>query len=192
MRIAAGVVGLMLAFAGAAFAADPNDFKPFTPKEGGFAISFPGKPEVSTSTTTTELGEVEMHQFVAKRAKDKETYALIYCDLPADLVKDADPEKLLDRLRDGGAASVRGRPAKENKIKLDANPGRELEVGGLGGTRLWRLYLVNGRLYQLIVTADSGRPSAERAKTFFGSFKLAKEPAAAGDKAPEKMPAAKE
>jgi len=192
MRIAAGVVGLILAFAGATLAADPSDFKPFTPKEGGFTVSFPGKPDVSTSTTTTELGDVDMHQFVAKRTKDKETYALIYCDLPADLVKDADPEKLLDRLRDGGVASVHGKPAKENKIKLDANPGRELEVSGVGGTRLWRLYLVNGRLYQLIVTTDAGRPSAERAKTFFGSFRLAKESVAAGDKAPEKMPAAKE
>ena len=132
-------------------------------------------------------------QFVARRAKDKETYVLIYCDLPADLVKDADPEKLLDRLRDGGAASVHGKPAKENKIKLDANPGRELEVSGIvGGTRLWQLYLVDGRLYQLMVTTDSGRPSADRAKTFFGSFKLAKEPAATPAVAPETTPATKE
>jgi hypothetical protein len=179
MRIVLGIISLVLAIAGTSLAADPGDFKPFTPKEGGFTVSFPGRPDQSTSTTTTEMGEVAMHQFVARRSRDKETYVVIYCDLPADLVKDADPEKLLDRMRDGGVASVHGKPAKENKIKLDANPGRELEVTGLGGARLWRLYLVNGRLYQLLVTTESGRPSADRAKTFFNSFKLAKEPSTA-------------
>ena len=48
MRIVTGVVGLFLSFAATALAADTNDFKPFTPKDGGFTISFPGKPEIST------------------------------------------------------------------------------------------------------------------------------------------------
>jgi hypothetical protein len=188
MRIAASAVGLFLLCATVSFAAETNDFKPFTPKEGGWTISFPGKPEISTSTTATELRDVEMHQYVVKRSKDKETYVLIYCDLPAEIVKDADPEKLLDRSRDGGVASVHGKAAKESKINLDANPGRELEVTGLGGTRLWRLYLVNGRLYQLMVTTDVGRPSESRAKTFFASFKPSKEAAPAPAAAPATKP----
>lgn len=173
-----GLFASLVLAASALLAAESAEFKPFTPKDGRWTISFPGKPEQSTSPTNTELGAVEVHEFIARRPKDKDAYVLIYCDLPADLVKDADPEKLLDRLRDGGAASVHGKPAKENKIKLDGNPGRELEVSGLGGTRLWRLYLVGGRLYQLLVANESGRPSAERAKAFFASFKLAPEPAA--------------
>jgi hypothetical protein len=174
-----GVFGLLLAIAGSSLAADTADFKPFTPKDGGFTITFPGKPEQSTSTTTTELGGVELHQFLVKRPKEKESFVLIYCDLPAEWIKDADAEKLLDRSRDGGVESIHGKLAKENKIKLEGNPGRELAVDAFGGTRLWRLYLLKGRLYQLLVTAESGRPSASSAKTFFDSFNLAKEPAAA-------------
>jgi hypothetical protein len=177
MRTVVGVFGLILAIAATAWAAD-DDFQPFTSKDGGFTVSLPGKPEQSTSTTTTELGDVELHQFLARRPNDKETYVLIYCDLPAEMVKDADPEKLLDRSRDGGVASIHGKVAKEDKVKLDGNPGRGLEVDALGGTRLWRLYLVGGRLYQLLATSDGGRPSADRANTFFSSFELAKEPAA--------------
>lgn len=171
MRAAAACCGLVLLLAATARAADGPNFKPFTSKEGGFTVSLPGKPQQSTSSAKTDLGPVEMHE-VAGTAKDKTTYAVVYCELPAELAKQGDPEKLLDRIRDGGAASVHGKPIKETKITLGDNPGREIEIDGLGGTRLWRLYLVGGRLYQLLVAPDSGRPPSERAKKFFDSFKL--------------------
>ncbi|HEX3999993.1 MAG TPA: hypothetical protein VHX65_15685 [Pirellulales bacterium] len=174
MRFVVAVCALVCSLGTLGLAAENTEFKPFAPKDGGFTISFPGKPEESTNTTSTDLGSVVIHELAVKRPKEKETFVLIYSDLPGEMVKGADPETVLNRARDGGAASVHAKPAKETKIELDGNPGRELEVAGLGGTRLWRLYLVDGRLYQLLVTTESGKPSPERAKTFFNSFKPVK------------------
>jgi hypothetical protein len=172
---------VLLAFAaGRIDAADTSDFKPFTSKEGRFTISFPGKPDVSTSTVKAPIGDMEMHVFRATRGK--ESYTLTYNDYPPDALKGVDAERILDAARDGGVGTTHGKVSKETKIaKSEKNlPSRELEIDIQGTTANARLLLAGNRLYVIMAYPANSGGSAARAKQFLDSFKLAKEEAAGG------------
>ncbi len=175
-------LGLLLALAaGQVIAADSSDFKPFTSKEGRFTISFPGKPDVSTSTIKAPVGDMELHVFRAARGA-KESYTVTYNDYPPEALKGADAERILDAARDGGVGTTHGKVSKETKIaKSDkALPSRDLEIDIQGTTAYARLLLAGNRLYVIMAYPDGSSGSATRAKQFFDSFKLAKEEPAAG------------
>ncbi|HKD37598.1 MAG TPA: hypothetical protein VKB78_12390 [Pirellulales bacterium] len=171
------ILGLSLALvAGRVIAADNPEFKPFASKEGRFTISFPGKPEVSSSTIKAPIGDMELHVFRATRG-GKESYTLTYNDYPPDSLKGADSDKILDAARDGGVGTTHGKVTKETKIaKSDKNlPSRELEIDIQGITAYARLLLAGNRLYVIMAYPDGSGGSASRAKQFLDSFKLTKE-----------------
>src|SRR5437868_1244582 len=101
MRALPITIGLLLfAAAGPMSAADNSEFKPFTSKEGRFAISYPGKPEITSSMVKAPAGDMELH--VVRTTRGKEVYTVTYNDFPAEAVKGNDAEKILDSARDGG------------------------------------------------------------------------------------------
>jgi len=173
-------VGLLFAFVGLvnqSRAADNSDFKPFPTKEGKFTISFPGKPDVSTSKVKMPNGEIEMHVAQTMRGKNREPYTVTYNDVPDDVLKAGDADKIFDSARDGGLAVTQGKLTKETKVaKTDKNPpSRDLEVEIRGTTAYYRMLLVGNRLYVIMAYPDGSTGSAERAKLFLDSFKLAKD-----------------
>jgi hypothetical protein len=174
---------LLSLVAAQALAADASEFKPFASKEGRFTISFPGKPDVSTSTIKAPIGDMELHVFRAARGA-KESYTLTYNDYPPDALKGVDAERVLDAARDGGVGTTHGKVTKETKVaKSDKNlPSRELEIDIQGVTAYARLLLAGNRLFVIMAYPDGSSGSATRAKQFLDSFKLAKEEAAAGSR----------
>jgi hypothetical protein len=178
-------LGLLLAITAASriHAADASDFKPFASKGGRFTISFPGKPDMSTSTIKTPIGDMELHVFRASRG-GKESYTLTYNDYPPDSLKGADAERILDAARDGGVGTMHSKVTKETKIaKSDKTlPSRDLEIDIQGTTAYARLLLAGNRLYVIMAYPDGSSGSAARAKQFFDSFKLANEKPADGSR----------
>ncbi len=151
-------------------AADTPDAKPYVSKEGKFTVSFPGKPEATTNTVKTPDGDMDVHAF-RLTGKDKTVYSVVYSDYSADKLKGADPDKLLDQVRDGGVDATRGK-VKETKPKDPDYPTRDLEVEIAGVTSFSRLVLAKNRLYVVVAAPDGSKASTDAAKKFIESFKV--------------------
>jgi hypothetical protein len=151
-------------------ASDTSDAKPYISKDGKFSVAFPGKPDATTNTVKTPDGDMDVHVF-RLTGKDKGVYSVVYTDYPADKVKGANPEKLLDQARDGGGDATRAK-VKETKPKGLDYPARDLEVEIAGATSFSRLVLAKTRLYVVMAAPDGSKASTDAAKKFIESFKV--------------------
>jgi len=166
---------------------NPANWKEFTSAEGGFAVSMPGVPAISSEPVDTELGRIVIQMYVLTTKLGE--YGVSYSDLPVRANDAATVRKVLDGSRDQILANGANR-LSENDVTLDGILGRELifEKGGVLGRH--RMFLVDGRLYALIlataanVAFNNGTPSSnpnERTSLyettcarFFGSFRFTK------------------
>jgi hypothetical protein len=154
--------------------AGDGDLEKATSKEGKFLVLLPKNPETQSSNVATALGDIKI---TTLSGQIKEVfYAAAYADYPAEAVKNADTDKLLDGARDGAVSNVNGKLMKETKLTLgDAKyPGREILVQGPDG-KFWarqRMYLVGNRLYQTIVVGSETDVKSKTSDSFFKSFGL--------------------
>lgn len=145
------------------------------PKDGGFSIDMPGKATETTQSVNMPAGKIEFKLY-SFSAKDN-TYLVSYNDYPADALKGQSTDKQLDAVRDGAVTHLKGKLAKEEKIMLGPNPGREVLIVAPedGGFVRMRMYVVKNRLYQVILTEtnnDKSFVTGPDADKFFNSFKL--------------------
>src|SRR5207302_8020953 len=86
---------------GAAFAQEQSklEFKPFASVAGRFAASFPGSVAENTKDIPADGGKLKLFLFTTTVAKDL-AYLVTYVDYP-DSAKTADPQKVLQAVRDG-------------------------------------------------------------------------------------------
>jgi len=170
---------------------NPANWKEFISAEGGFTVSMPGVPANSSEPIDTAVGQIVIHLYVLTTKLGE--YGVSYSDLPVK----TDDAALVRRVLDGSRDEILGNGAKllnENDVTVDGILGRELifEKEGLVGRH--RMFLVNGRLYALILTAapnvafNNGRPGSNpgdrtdlyetTCSRFFGSFRFIKRSAA--------------
>lgn len=158
-------------------AADKVEFKEFQSKEGRFKVLIPGTPkelERSTAGIRTKMYVIEI--------KNNGAYMAAYADKPGTKdAKDDVIEKVLKASRDGVISNFNGKLLKDSSIKLnDKYPGRdfevELEFPDDKSKRLARLriYLVDGRLYQVHVLGTKEFVTSDEATKFLDSFALIK------------------
>lgn len=147
----------------------------FRSEAGRFSIMIPATPEESTQTMNTQAGKIDLHMFTAE--KGDVGYIVGYSDYPEDVVKQSDPENMLDGSRNGAVSNVNGKLVLESKVSLDGNPGREIVIdaktgAGQDATVKARIYLVGSRLYQVMVIGPKGQISSADMDEFLQSFKL--------------------
>jgi hypothetical protein len=131
--------------------------------EGGFAVLLPGRPQVVESQPHREM-RVGLRNGACTVA---------WQDLGADAEKD--PDEHLDRASNGALSALGARQRSRKAIRLGGeHPGREVTaVVGENGRRLRaRLYLVRGRLYQVVVTGAPGWVDSAEADAILESFRL--------------------
>jgi hypothetical protein len=167
------LVTLATLFGRQARAADPPDFKPFTSKEGRFIISFPGRPDESTSTVKSPIGDMVLHVVKLTLNNNREVYSVVYNDYPAEAIKSTDPERIFDEAQQGGLDESHGKLVKKTDIsKTDKAPAtRDLEIEIQGMTNYFRMILVGNRLYVIMVVPSAVQGAADRARAFLDSFK---------------------
>jgi hypothetical protein len=165
-------LGLLWALALLACRRAPN-WKPYTSAPGRYTALFPAPPQESSRSVPSVAGPVDMQIASAELVLDRhETiFMVMYNDLPRALVG-ADPKTMLDGAVEGVAK--KGTLVSENDIELEGRyPGREIVVAVVedGDTMHLtdRVYVVNDRMYQELVSADP----ASAAK-FLDSFTLTK------------------
>jgi hypothetical protein len=84
------------------------------------------------------------------------------------------PKELLDAGIDGALAKVKGKMTSQKDIKLGKHPGREVEVEVNDGHATLRAYIVDGKVYLLVVVQKNGTTLPMPVAQFFSSFSLAK------------------
>jgi TonB family protein len=143
-------------------------WKEFSPPAGGFTVLMPGTPDLTTIEVETPVGKLPHARYAV--ITGTAAYLVSYTDHP---YKSEDPEavkRALDAGRDNVLAQDPGMNVKllsEREIALEGHAGREWLFHGNGFVLRARAYFVNGRIYQLVLSAPpnlafkNGRPSAD-------------------------------
>jgi hypothetical protein len=148
-----------------------TDWKEFTSKEGHFKVLMPGKPEHNNLDSVSDFGKGILHMNSAQA--NGTMYAGNYSDFPEG-IKKVPIKQVFDSSRDGAVGNLDGKLVSEKDIELNKHPGREILIAVAGGVRLFRVrvYLVDRRLYQVVVFGPKEAANSKEADKFLDSFKL--------------------
>ena len=179
-----GAAAVTLSFAACA----PRfDLREVRDTAGSFIVALPGKPQsVGREIVLPLEGRPRVEMTMLSTGVGASLFAVGAAQLPPDVL--SDPSKLQQTLawfRDGltrnvGAAPVTApdvvaAPAGLGNRRLLA--AQSFAGSGLAGGRLARLaarlYVVDDRLYQLVVVSAEGEVPLQVQETFFDSFRLA-------------------
>jgi TonB family protein len=152
-----------------------NQWKEFSPTEGGFRILFPNKPnEVIGSVEIAGIQE-STHEYFSKASTE---YRATYFLIPGKMGRS--PKALLRGLADSIVGEPRGSVVSDQEILMDGQPGRLLEVNTAKGIVVRALLLVaDSRLYRVTATIPRGMAPEKSeqaklaAKRFLESFRIA-------------------
>ena len=134
-----------------------------SPAGAGFSVQMPGTPEASTSNVSTAIGPVPMHMYMI--SSTAEAYFVAYSDFPANV----DVQRCFDGARDSAFAN--GQVFSESNTTLNGHPGRII-VGTKGAFQATlRIYIANGRFYQVLYLSH-GSSLPQTAVAFFDSFRI--------------------
>jgi hypothetical protein len=168
---------LSLVLVPALVAAPPAGWKTFPSASGEFQVDFPGKPEESKQAIKglDGKGNVDQIQYVF----DAGTGAYLASFQPSENLAKADAKTVsaaLDSAAERLAKTFAGKILSSEEVKLDTATGKEVRVDcpKIQGLIRSRMYLTNGRFYQLMVLGTKDFVDAKEAEHFLGSFKVVK------------------
>lgn len=146
----------------------------FKSEAGGFSLLMPGEPTEEVQTQPTEVGDIDIHMFTYETQDT--AYMGGYNLLPQAIVDLSEPNAMLDSACNGQVSSTGGVEVSRQEIALGAYPGRDLEIRieDASGVKTLhtRIYLVENKLYQILVVGDENQSGAEDTLKFLDSFKL--------------------
>jgi len=155
--------------------ASNSKWKEFRSKAGNFSVKAPVTLKEQSQSTDLSIGKAGSHTYLAE--SDGLLYAVAYTEFRQDIIDAGDPEEMLSNARDSMITSLDGELALELRQPLGEYPGRELVVDMIMpdykyGILKARIYLVNNRLYQVMVLVDKMNADASAITQFLDSFKL--------------------
>jgi hypothetical protein len=171
--LAAGLVAALLLTAAARAGGD--EWKTFTWEAGKCSALLPGTPKAQKQTTKLPDGS-PLDIYMQMVDKGNRAYILSYLDSPGLAAATDDViQKALDNGRDQAAKNLGGTVVKDMQRKLDKFPGREIHIDapGLGLYRA-RMYVVRGRLYQIVVLGPRDVALSKESTRYLDSLKLTK------------------
>lgn len=146
--------------------------------DGGFRVRMHGDPRVEQRNVETPVGRITGHLYTLEE-KDS-VFGVGFADYPLPILQASPPERMFAGVRDSWVKRIDGRlDGNATDIRLDGKwMGMEFAARGtLEGRNAWmrgRLYLVDNRLYQLIVFGNKETIPVSDINRFMGSFKVAK------------------
>jgi hypothetical protein len=149
------------------FAQDAPQWSRFSSEEGRFSILMPGRPKVQEQPVDTDGGQLINHVFLVQ--SEAAAFAISYADYPQN---NADPQKVLDDVRQGAITGIKGTLISGKNITHKGFHGREFQASTQGALYTSRIFIVNNRLYQMVVVAPVGKLSAADINKFLTSFDL--------------------
>jgi len=167
---------LALVLFAAAGCNDPS-WREVASPDGGFRIRMHGDPRVEQRNIDTPAGKITGHWY-SLQGKDS-VFGVGFADYPRQILQATPPRSMFPGVRDSWLRRIDGRlDGNATDIKLDGKwIGMEFSARGkLEGKDAWmrgRLYLVDNRLYQLIVFGNKETIPASDINQFMSSFKVA-------------------
>jgi hypothetical protein len=159
---------MLMLFTGLVVAQD----KKFESKEGKFSAKFPGEPK----TVNQKAGGLDLSITIVEKGKGG--FAVIYSDMPADIVKGAPADKLLAGGEKGLVDNFKAKVTKSGEMKFKGNgkeyPGREILAEKDDLHLRVNIILVDNRLYQVFIVGPKEMVTGKEADEFIKSFELAK------------------
>jgi hypothetical protein len=170
------VLGLAIAPAGCLrveqlASTESNPTEEFTSTDYKFKVKFPGKPK---QTERTELG-IKVKMFSVEERDG--AYMVGVSDMPIpERESERQIQNRLDGARDGAIRNVNGKLKSSSPITLNGKyPGREFTATitkPIQGQTRARIYLVNRRLYQVMLVGTDSYATSPQATEFLNSFQL--------------------
>ena len=148
-------------------------WQPYTGPDGSFSVQMPGTPEEQKQALYNDLfGNFTAYIYAVDY--DSTTYMVVFTQYPESISAISTPFELLDNARDGAVANVQGTLVDEKVIRLGDYPGKEITIRlpAAGMLADVRMYVVDTRLYQVMVTSPEANFSQKAADTFLDSFAI--------------------
>ena len=142
------------------------------PKDGHFAICFPGKPKENTQSAKTDLGTLKIYT-ATYALPDGSIFLASFTEFPAEAVK---PD-FRGTLYDGVVTGLKGKDGKvvsEKKLEIgkDKDEGREVLIDkGKQQTR-FRVVVKDNRLIQIALVGTGEFVTGKDATAFLDSFEF--------------------
>src|SRR5262245_15481937 len=158
-----------------------EEWQEFKHEAGNFAVMMPGKPLEVSQTIEGAIGKVPTKSFVAQSGQI--TLIAMYADYSIAFDTPEAVKATLDASRDIMLSKGRGKLISEKEHVFKKYPGRELTAGVDVGMMRLRMYLIQQRLYMLMVLSEGVNElkqlESKQADRFLDSFRLIEEPKAA-------------
>jgi hypothetical protein len=147
----------------------------FSSEVGQFTIATPAPFEETQQSVETPVGPVEIYTYTAET--DESAYVVAFSDYPSQMIEESEPEMLLNSSRDGAIDNLGGTLIQEEIIDIEGHPGRSLVISADTTTDEAtiinsRIYLVDNRLYQILVVSPEEHETKAVTKSFLESFAL--------------------
>ena len=146
-----------------------------TLNEGGMTVQMPGTPQKQTQNVDTAVGSVAFNTYSVQNGS--EAFIVGYNDFPDNpAIRNADPEGLLDKARDGAVQNVNGKVTSEKAVTMNGHPGKEFSGESTTpqeATFTARVYWDAPRLYQVLyIRPKTASAPSENGQKFLDSFQL--------------------
>ncbi len=144
----------------------------YSSPEGEFSVLMPGTPTKQIRSVQTASGPLDAHMFLVEHGGV--AYMVAFSDYPTMVIQDRPSQLILDGARDGAVANANGKLLGESMVSLNGHQGRELDIEPMGGkvTIRARIFLVDHRLYQVMVLTPKGKDFSGDVRKFLDSFSL--------------------
>ena len=153
---------------------DSNTLELFTSIEGEFSIHMPSKPIKDIHTTSSEIGEIKLTQYIHSK-NNTQAWLVSHSDYPPKMIQIGNNTKLLSGIKYRVLKSLGAKTIFEHNIKLKEKYNGLAFVAHTDKKNMdimYQIYLVNNRVYQLSMYSSIGPITKKDSLDFFGSFKL--------------------
>lgn len=146
-------------------------------KDGNFTVLMPGVAAEDTEVIETSAGTLQFKGWSSEQPATK--FFVAYADYPST-AQLGNPEALLADLSAQLYPAAQEIARSERPLSVNGYPGREDKLEQRGKRVTGRLFLVDRRLYILLVGEDNPASSADKVAKFLESFALLQKPASGG------------
>jgi len=145
-----------------------------SPTGGRFKVRFPGKPEEKSQKAKTPLGELTVYTATFATA-DGGVYLVSHVDYPAAAAGPAEHDTLFNGARDG-LKGKDGKVVSDGPVPHapDKAAGREVVIDKGKVQLRYRMFIRDGRLFQVGAVGAGGFVTGKAATEFLDSFELGK------------------
>jgi hypothetical protein len=148
----------------------PKEFKEFSDAQGGFRVLMPGTP---TPKTESAAG-IKLMTWSIEETNG--AYMVAYADMPIPANEpEAQLQNRLDGARNQAIANIQGTLKQEARVTMGGRwPGRDITASFMNGKGLMRarVYIVQTRLYQVVVVGTPSWAGSANATKFLDSLAL--------------------